>query len=46
MNQARKKLSHTWQHIQSSLFPVIQEEVGELTEKQRQPVQVLEVAKL
>ncbi len=46
MNQTRKKLSHTWQHIQSFLFPVIQEEVGELTEKQRQLVQVLEVAKL
>ena len=42
----RKKLSHTWQHIQSALFPMIQEELGELTKKQMQWVQVLEVAQL
>lgn len=46
MNQVRQKLSHTWQHIQSTLFPMIQEEVGELTKKQMQWVQVLEIAQL
>ena len=46
MNQVREKLSHTWQHIQSALFPMIQEEVGFLTKKQMQLIQVLEVAQL
>ncbi|MCF6229214.1 MAG: transposase [Gammaproteobacteria bacterium] len=46
MNQAREKLSHTWQHIQSFLFPIIRKELGELTAKQKQLVSVLEVAKL
>ena len=46
MNQAREILSHTWQHIQSFLFPMIWEEVGALTEKQQLLVNVLELAKL
>ncbi len=46
MNQAREKLSHTWRHIQSFLFPMLWEELGELTAKQKQLVNVLEVAKL
>lgn len=46
MNQAREILSHTWQHIQSFLFPMIWEEIGALTEKQQLLVNVLELAKL
>lgn len=46
MNQTREKLSHTWRHIQSFLFPMIWEELGELTAKQKQLVSVLEMAKL
>ena len=46
MNQAREILSHTWQHIQSFLFPMIWKEIGALTEKQQLLVNVLELAKL
>ena len=46
MNQAREKLSHTWQHIQSFLFPMIWDELGELTAKQKLLVTVLETIKL
>lgn len=46
MNQAVDRLSHTWRHIQSFLFPMIWEELGELTAKQRLLVSVLEFAKL
>ena len=46
MSQALDKLSHTWRHIQSFLFPMIWEELGELTAKQKLLVSVLEFAKL
>ena len=46
MNQAREILSHTWQHIQGFLFPMIWDEPGELTARQKQLIKVLEVAKL
>ena len=46
MNQARQELSSIWNHFQSSLFPWLQEELGELTEKQRQLVEVLELAQI
>jgi len=46
MNQTRDKLSHTWTHIQSFLFPMMSEELGELTSLQMQLVNVLEVSKL
>jgi len=46
MNQAQEKLCHTWEHIQSFLFPMVWNELGELTAKQKQLVTVLEVAKL
>ncbi|MCU7849300.1 MAG: transposase [Candidatus Thiodiazotropha sp. (ex Lucinoma kastoroae)] len=46
MNQAQAKLSHTWRHIQSFLFSLIWEELGELTAKQKRLVSVLEFAKL
>ena len=46
MSRALDKLSHTWRHIQSFLFPMIWEELGELTAKQKLLVSVLELAKL
>ena len=46
MNQSRVRLSHTWQHMQSFLFPMLWEELGELTAKQMLLVSVLEMAKL
>ncbi len=46
MSQTLEKLSHTWQHIQSFLFPMLWEELGELTQKQQLLVNVLELAKL
>lgn len=46
MNQTRDKLSHTWLHIQSFLFPMIGDELGELTVKQKRLVSVIEMARL
>jgi len=46
MNQTLQGLSHTWAHIQGFLFPMMREEIGELTAKQRLLVNVLEFAKL
>lgn len=46
MNQVRQKLSHTWEHIQGFLFPMIRRELGELTHKQKQLVSVLELIRL
>jgi len=46
MNQTLEKLSHTWLHIQSFLFPMIWDELGELTAKQKLLVSVIEMAKL
>ncbi len=41
----RETLTNTWDHIQGFLFPMLQEEVGPLTDKHRQIVSVLEVAR-
>lgn len=46
MNQARHILSTIWDHFQTTLFPWLQEELGELTHKQRQLVEVLELAQV
>ena len=46
MNQRLEKLSHTWTHIQSFLFPMMSEKLGELTSLQMQLVNVLEMSKL
>lgn len=46
MNQTRRVLSSIWNHFQTSLFPWLQEELGELTAKQQQLIQVLEVAQV
>ena len=42
----RDSLSNTWSHIQGFLFPMLRDEVGPLTEKQKQVVVVLEVARI
>jgi hypothetical protein len=46
MNQTQATLSSIWNHFQSSLFPRLQEEVGQLTAKQKQFIEVLELAQI
>lgn len=46
MNQTRHELSNIWNHLQSSLFPWLQKELGELTGKQKKLIEVLEVAQV
>jgi len=46
MNQTRIRLSSIWDHFQSTLFPWLQEELGELTDKQKQLVEVLELVQI
>jgi hypothetical protein len=46
MNQTRDGLSNIWNHFQTTLFPWLQEELGELTDKQKQLVEVLELAEV
>ena len=46
MNQTRQELSTIWNHFQTTLFPWLQEELGELTKKQKQLVEVLELAQV
>ena len=42
----RDSLSNTWSHIQGFLFPMLRDEVGPLTDKQKQVVVVLDVARI
>jgi Transposase DDE domain/Transposase domain (DUF772) len=42
----RDSLSNTWAHIQATLFPWLAEELGPLTEKHKQLITVLEVARI
>ena len=44
MNQTHQALCNIWNRFQASLFPWLQEELGELTAKQQQLVEVLEIA--
>ncbi|MCR4330468.1 MAG: transposase [Patescibacteria group bacterium] len=46
MNQTRSRLSNIWNHFQTTLFPWLQEELGELTGKQKQLVEVLELVQI
>lgn len=46
MNQTRDRLCSIWNLFQTSLFPWIQEELGELTDKQKQLVEVLELVQI
>lgn len=45
MSLLAEKLSQVWLSIQTGLFPWLEEEVGELNEKQRQLVAILELTK-
>jgi hypothetical protein len=40
MNQTRGGLSNIWNNFQTTLFPWLQEELGELTDKQKQLAEV------
>ena len=42
----RDSLSNTWSHIQGFLFPMLRDEVGPLTDKQKQVIVVLDVARI
>lgn len=46
MNQTRRVLSNIWNRFQASLFPWLQEELGELTGKQQQLIEVLDIAQI
>ncbi|MEO5377982.1 MAG: hypothetical protein H7832_09415 [Magnetococcus sp. DMHC-6] len=46
MNILRDGLSRIWSRIQGSLFPFLEEELGELTDKHRLVVTVLEVIRI
>lgn len=46
MNQTRYTLSNIWNRFQSALIPWLQEELGELTEKQQQLIEVLELVRI
>jgi len=46
MSLLAEKLSQVWLSIQGRLFPWLEEELGELSEKQRQLVSILELTKL
>ena len=39
-------LSSMWERIQSSLFPYLEEEFGELTTKQEKLVSILEIIRI
>jgi hypothetical protein len=46
LNQTHYSLTSIWQHFQTTLFPALQEAVGELTVKQKQFIEVLELAQI
>jgi len=46
MNHLREGLSQSWLIIQGSLFPWLQEGLGQLTEKQQQLVMILEIIRI
>ena len=46
MNQTRNRLSTIWNHFQTNLFPWLEEDLGELTTKQKKLVEALELAQI
>lgn len=46
MNQTRQSLSTIWNHFQNNLFPILQDELGILTERQKKLVQAIDVAQV
>ena len=41
-----KKISHVWDHIQGTLFPILEERLDPLTESQRQLIATLELVRI
>ena len=46
MNQTRHALSSIWNHFQHNLFPIFQDELGTLTERQEKLVLAIDVAQV
>lgn len=46
MNQLRESLSHFWNKVYGFLFPILEEELGELTAKQQQLISILEIIRI
>jgi hypothetical protein len=46
MNQTQPPLSNIWNRFQTTLFPWLQAEIGELTSKQQQLIEVLEITQI
>jgi len=46
MNQLKGKLSHYWNKVYGFLFPILEEELGELTVKQQQLISILELIRI
>ncbi len=46
MNQTQQPLSNIWNRFQTTLFPWLQEELGDLTYKQQQLIEVLEITQI
>ena len=46
MNQTLHTLSNIWNHFQANLFPILQDELGTLTERQKKLVQAIDVAQV
>jgi len=44
--KAHKSLFKNWQHIQGFLFPIIEEEIGHLTNKQQLIINILEFSEI
>jgi len=46
MNQLKGTLSQFWNQVQGFLFPLIENEVGQLNDKQRLLVSILEMVRI
>jgi transposase len=46
MSQLKTSLSHFWNQVYGFLFPIIEEELGELTAKQKQLISTLEMIRI
>lgn len=46
MNQLLERVSHYWNKVYGFLFPILEEELGELTAKQQQLINTLEIIRI
>lgn len=46
MNQLRERISQYWNKVYGFLFPILEEELGELTSKQQQLISILEMIRI